>query len=242
MKPTDNSIELELVVFDIAGTTVQDNGFVERAFLRVSDRYALGLDSAWIKSRMGVHKLAVMREAIEQSQSVTTQQIDATPEELSECFERMIEHEVENGSAPAIPGANQLIKDLQCSGVKVAFTTGFSRATAEAVLIGAGLQADTLVASDEVDRGRPAPDIVLEAMKRVGVSDPYRIAVVGDTPSDLGSGTSAQARLVIGIGHGTHELHDLADYPHTNLVTDLEELREVLGVVVQFNKQEPQEC
>lgn len=217
---------VELVIFDIAGTTVQDIGFVERAFLAVSDRYGLGLDAAWIKPRMGVHKMAVMAEAIESGNPGTL----ATPELLATAFERAIDEEVESGAAPALPGAAELIADLRAAGVRVAFTTGFSRLTAIRVLEVAGLEGDALVASDEVARGRPAPDLVLEAMRRTGVLDASQVAVVGDTPSDLGCGTAAGAALVVGVGHGTHTLEELAGHRHTDLVADMHALRELLAV------------
>lgn len=216
---------LDLIIFDIAGTSVKDIGFVEHAFLSVSDRHKLGLDAAWIKPRMGVHKLAVMREALEHSGQIGT--ID--PKQLSREFEDAIDEQVDSGSAPALPGFIELFNDLRNAGVQVAFTTGFSRKTAESVLKGAGIDYDTLVASDEVLNGRPAPDIVLEAMHRTGVNNPHRIAVIGDTPSDLGSGVSANAALVIGVGHGTHDLHDLADHPHTHLAKDMSALRNILA-------------
>lgn len=219
------SASIELVVFDIAGTTVQDIGFVERAFLTVAAAHGLGLDAAWIKPRMGVNKLAVMREALECGGPGAV----GTPEELAQAFELAIDHEVESGAAPALPGAAELIKDLQAAGVRVAFTTGFSRKTALRVLEVAGLHGDAIVASDEVAKGRPAPDLVFESMRRTGVDRAASVAVIGDTPSDLGCGTAAGASLVVGIGHGTHTLDELADHPHTDLVPDLYSLRELLS-------------
>lgn len=216
---------IDLVIFDIAGTSVRDDGFVERAFLSVSQHHRLGLDAAWIKPRMGIHKLAVMREALDHAGNPS----DTTPEQLAAEFEKAIEREVQSGNAPAMPGFIELFDDLRESGVKVAFTTGFARTTAEMVLKGAGIAYDMLVASDEVTRGRPAPDIVLEAMRRTGVDNPSRIAVVGDTPNDLGSATNAHAALAIGVGHGTHRLEDLSDHPHTHLAANMNALRDILA-------------
>ncbi len=216
---------LQLVIFDIAGTSVRDDGFVERAFLSVSQHHQLGLNAAWIKPRMGVHKLAVMHEALEHSSTTK----DTTPEQLAAEFEQAIDREVQSGNAPAMPGFLELFNDLRNAGVKVAFTTGFSRTTAETVLKGAGIRYDTLVASDEVTIGRPAPDIVLEAMRRAGVEETSRIAVIGDTPNDLGSAMNAAAALAIGVGHGTHRLEDLADHPHTHLAANMIALRDILA-------------
>lgn len=219
------SMPLELVIFDIAGTSVQDHGFVQRAFLSVSDRHGLGLDAEWIKPRMGVHKLAVMREALAEAGRAG----EIEPERLAREFEEAIDDEVDVGAAPAMPGFLELQHDLLSAGIKVAFTTGFSRSTAETVLRGAGISYETLVASDEVRHGRPDPEIVLEAMRRSGVDNPGAIAVIGDTPSDLGSGMNANAAMSIGIGHGTHHLGDLQPHPHTHLAANFDELRVILS-------------
>lgn len=226
---------LQLVVFDIAGTSVRDNGFVERAFLSVSQRHQLDLNAAWIKPRMGVHKLAVMREALEHTDNAA----GTTPEQLAAEFEQSIDDEVQAGNAPAMPGFIELFNDLRAAGVQVAFTTGFSRTTAETVLKGASIAYETLVASDEVAQGRPAPDIVHEAMRRSGVDDPSRIAVVGDTPNDLGSAMNAGAALAIGVGHGTHRLDDLADHPHTHLAQNMNALRDILAQHSPIPSHEP---
>lgn len=223
MSSTDHT--LDLIIFDIAGTSVRDDGFVERAFLSVSHHHQLGLDAAWIKPRMGVHKLAVMREALDHANNPSA----TSPEQLAAEFEQAIDREVTSGNAPPMTGFIDLFNDLRCAGVKVAFTTGFSRTTAETVLKGAGIPYDILVASDEVDQGRPAPDIVLEAMRRAGVNDPARTAVIGDTPSDLGSAINAHAAMAIGVGHGTHRLDDLADHPHTHLAANMNALRDILA-------------
>ena len=50
---------------------------------------------------------------------------------------------------------------------------------------------DASVASDEVPRGRPHPDMIHHLMRQCGVGDPARVAKVGDTPADLAQGHAA---------------------------------------------------
>ena len=56
---------------------------------------------------------------------------------------------------------------------------------------------DTVVTSDDVERGKPSPDIVLKACKNLGV-EPVDAVAVGDTSSDVEAGKSAGC-VVIGI-------------------------------------------
>jgi beta-phosphoglucomutase-like phosphatase (HAD superfamily) len=78
-----------------------------------------------------------------------------------------------------------------------------------------------VVASDEVAHGRPAPDLIYEAMRRAGADDPGRVGVCGDTPSDLEAGHAAGCSMIVGVGHGTHTLEELAAHKHTHLFEDL---------------------
>jgi beta-phosphoglucomutase-like phosphatase (HAD superfamily) len=85
-----------------------------------------------------------------------------------------------------------------------------------------------VVASDEVINGRPAPDLIYEGMRRLDISDPSHVGVAGDSPSDLEAGTAAGCRIVVGVGHGTHTLAQLAEAPHTALLPDLTGLMDVI--------------
>jgi HAD superfamily hydrolase (TIGR01509 family) len=56
---------------------------------------------------------------------------------------------------------------------------------------------DVIVTSDQVGRGKPAPDIIFEACKRLDVK-PKNVVLVGDTDSDVKAGYAAGC-TVIGI-------------------------------------------
>ena len=70
-------------------------------------------------------------------------------------------------------------------------------------------------------RGRPAPDLILGAMARLGVEDPGAVVVVGDTVSDLEAGTAAGAGAVVGVLSGAHDEATLAAAPHTAILPDI---------------------
>lgn len=214
---------VELVTLDIAGTTVRDDGLVMRAFLRVADEHQLVRDEAWMKARMGVDKRQVFREALH-----LAGRDDSKALELSHRFDACIAAELHERPPVALPGALRTIRDLTEMGVRVAFTTGFSTSVGQMILDRMGWGYLVLVASDQVKAGRPAPDLIRECMRRTGTEDVAKVAACGDTPSDLGAGTNAGCRFVIGVGHGTHTLAELEKHPHTHLLPDLTTLVEVL--------------
>ena len=144
----------------------------------------------------------------------------------------MIEFYENDPDVESMPYAAATLLKLKKNGIKVALDTGFSRAIVDAVLKRLGWEkgqiVDATVASDEVEKGRPYPDLIFRSMALTGVTDPKAVAKVGDTPSDLKEGTAAGCGLVIGVTNGTHKEEELASYPHTHLIPSLESLPDLV--------------
>lgn len=214
---------IRLFVFDIAGTTVRDDRFVARAFRAAADSLSLRPDDEWVRARMGVDKREVFREMLRLGGSD-----DSLAPALIAKFEEVIEAELDRSPPEPLPGAAEAIAALSSQGVRIAFTTGFSTRTANSVIRRTPWERFPVVASDAVARGRPAPDLIEEAMRRSGITDARQVAVAGDTPSDLQAGRAAGCGLIIGVGHGSHTLDELRPHPHTHLMQDLSGLMEVV--------------
>lgn len=186
----------ELVVLDLAGTTVVDDGLVEGAFARAWERVK-GTDQGraaamqHVRDTMGQSKIEVFRAIADEE----------TAQELNIAFERALRELIDDGRCTAIPGAEEAVRALQARGLKVAFTTGFSASTAKAILKHLGWQdlADVVLTPEDAGRGRPAPDLALMSVIRTRTSSVAAMVVVGDTESDAGTGRSAGAGLVVGV-------------------------------------------
>lgn len=216
---------VDLFLFDLAGTTVVDDRRVEAAFLATAAENGLPCTPEVLQAHMGCHKEDVFRKLLTEAGRPT----DAAPK-LAERFEQAFAASVAQKPLQATVGAREAIDALVRAGVLVGFTTGFSRATADLVLRSMGWSNFPSVASDEVPHGRPAPDLILAAMRKAGVSDAKRVGIAGDTPSDLQAGAAAGCAVRVGVGHGTHTLEQLASAPHTHLLPTLVGLGEILVV------------
>jgi phosphonatase-like hydrolase len=212
--------DYELACLDMAGTTVRDDGAVEAAFdqalaaVGVSEgtpRYEAA--HRFVRQTMGWSKADVFAALL---------QPDPARRATAE-FASAYEAIVADGRVEPIPGAPDVLRALRAAGVKVCLTTGFAPSTRNALL-------DALAWRDEIDlalspadvgRGRPAPDLVLGAMARLGIDDPAHVAVVGDTVSDLEAGTAAGAGAVIGVLSGAHDEEALVAAPHTAILPDV---------------------
>ena len=86
---------------------------------------------------------------------------------------------------------------MRAAGVAVAVASSSPRARLDRTLRRAGL-ADAFAASvagDEVEHGKPAPDMFLEAAARLGVA-PARCAAIEDSPPGVAAGLAAGMRTV----------------------------------------------
>lgn len=72
----------------------------------------------------------------------------------------------------AYPEMRKFVELLATEGVPMAVASGSSLEAITAILAGTGLDAHlrTVVSADEVERGKPAPDVFLEAARRLGAA------------------------------------------------------------------------
>lgn len=96
------------------------------------------------------------------------------------------------------PNAGPVLSQLQASGVPTAIVTNTPRRLAEDILRRANLSADVLVGGTDVPHGKPAPDMVLLACEKLGVT-PAQAVMIGDTVYDRDAARAAGVRFA-GLG------------------------------------------
>ncbi len=210
-----NDPHLELFVFDLAGTTVKDDHVVQRAFESTARGVDLPAETEWLRAKMGWSKKRVFEALLE----LNGREADSAAQ-LVASFEQHLRDTYANEPIEPTKGAMDAIESLESSGTRVAFTTGFPRSIMDLILGSLGWSDRVSVASDEVEHGRPAPDLIQAAMRKAGVADPARVGAAGDTPSDLEAASAAGCSVVVGLGCGTHTLDELSRAPHTHLALD----------------------
>jgi phosphonatase-like hydrolase len=215
--------QFELACLDMAGTTVRDDGAVDAAFRAALDAVGVREGGAhfraaesFVRETMGWSKADVFGALLEPADAALA----------TETFARAYEARVAAGGAREIAGAREVFRVLRARGVAVCLTTGFAPSTRDALLDALRWQdeIDLALSPGDVGRGRPAPDMILGAMDRLGVAEPGAVVVVGDTTSDLEAGTRAGAGAVVGVLSGAHDEPTLAAAPHTALVADVTQL------------------
>jgi phosphonatase-like hydrolase len=225
--------KVDLVVFDMAGTTVHDDDAVNRCLCAALAGAGVKVSRDEVNEVMGMPKPVAIALLLERRKYHGS---SAPPAEVTaihdDFLQRMIAFYRTGSAVREIDGASEVFRQLRRAGVQLALDTGFSRDIVDAILQRLGWAGtdllDATVASDEVPRGRPHPDLVLQAMKLTGVKDARRVAKVGDTPSDLQEGHAAGCGFVIGVTNGSHTRQQLESHPHTHLIDNLRELPALL--------------
>ena len=209
----------ELIIFDMAGTTVYDaDGAVARCLCDTLEAAGYPVSMPAAIALMGIPKPVAIRQLLtEQNVTAGDSQIATLHQDF---VSRMLEYYRHSPEVVAITGAEDTFAALRCAGIKIALDTGFSRDIADAIIERLGWQdkIDASITSDEVENGRPHPDMIFALMSHFGISDPARVAKVGDTPSDLREGHAARCGWVIGVTEGTHTAAQLTSCPHTHLI------------------------
>jgi len=222
---------IKLAVFDMAGTTVYDKGFVHQAFIKGMESQGFEAAHDEVNVLMGLHKPEAIRIMLERRMDAA-----AITEELvmkiHDVFEQnLVAFYSNDPSVREIDGASEVFQKLQANGIKVALDTGFGRVITDTIIKRMGWDKgliDASAASDEVEKGRPHPFMIQKIMAEVGVDNVAEIAKVGDTPVDLEEGTNTGCSLVIGVTSGAYAEDELKKHQHTAIVPSIKEAAELI--------------
>src|SRR4051812_30634657 len=167
----------------MAGTTVTDDGVVERAFVEAMVGEGL-IDEGEVAGTLDIVRRTMGQSKIDVFRALLGDEAAAV--KANAAFEAAYDRAVARGEVGAVEGAEAAITKLRNAGVKVCLITGFAPSTRDAIISHLGWTdaVDLALSPADVGRGRPWPDLVLTAARHFGV-DVREVAVCGDTVSDL---------------------------------------------------------
>ncbi|MEU3298381.1 MULTISPECIES: HAD-IA family hydrolase [unclassified Streptomyces] len=196
------TIHADALLFDNDGTLVSSLASVRRCWTRWAHEYGITAEDF---ARVELHG----RPAAEIAADLLP--ADVVPEAVA----RIEQLEVEDvaGGVALLPGTAALLGSLPAE--RWAVVTSATRRLGEARLTEAGIRPKTLIAADDVTRGKPDPEPFLLAARTLGV-DPARCVVFEDAPAGLAAGRAAgMTTVALATTHAASEL--VADI----VVTDL---------------------
>lgn len=221
-------MEIALVVFDIAGTTLHDESNVAKVLQQTIQLAGVSVTVEEVNEVMGYAKPYAIRYLLQQKEDSRY----SDQAFISQLHDRFVaDMKTYYASHPAVrekDGVSVVFAALKAKGIKVALDTGFDRAITNVILERVGWQQqgliDAVATSDEVPFGRPYPYMIYRIMEELEIRSIQSVAKVGDTISDLEEGINAGCRYVIGVTTGAYTREELMKGPHTHLVATLDEL------------------
>ena len=205
------------VIFDMDGVVSDTQKFHAEAESEMLKDYHITMSPAEITKRFaGVADERMFKEIFDEHGVTTHPPIDNI------VFQKWdIMATIAYGRITPIPHALELIKTLRANDFKLAIASASTKVFINEVLGELKItdDFDTLVSAQEVERGKPAPDIFLLAAKRLGVT-PEESVVIEDGRSGM-IGAAAAGIKCIGL-IGENDKPD--EYPATQCVTSLSQV------------------
>ncbi len=223
-------MSIRLAVFDMAGTTIADEHAVASAFCNAFARFGYTITEDEVKPIMGYRKTVAIQMVLERMNADwDNERIEQIHDEF---VSEMLDYYEYSPDVKALPGAEDVFLSLKERGIRVVLNTGFPREIADVIMDRMqwkerGL-VDDYIASDEVDMGRPAPQMIQELMQRSGIDDPREVIKIGDTEVDVNEGRNAGCSLVVGITTGAFTREQLEPYHPDYIIDHLDGLPELI--------------
>ncbi|MGB4780215.1 phosphonatase-like hydrolase [Microbacterium sp.] len=224
--------DIDLAVFDIAGTTVDEGLQVYKVLEETARAHGASPSEADINRWHGSSKHEALKALLTDAEGVAPDEERLA--HVVEDFRSRLKAAYKAYPPAALPGIEDAIRQLREAGVKVVLNTGFDRDIVDLLLDALGWQGDVVVdgavCGSEVPEGRPAPFMIFRAMELSGVTDRGRVLVAGDTPRDLQAGLNAGAGYVVGVLSGAGTAEELGTERHTHILRSVADVPQLVGL------------
>jgi HAD superfamily hydrolase (TIGR01509 family) len=207
---------IEAIVFDLDGILIDSEHVWDEVRQQLADERGGRWNENASRDMMGMSSLEwsrYMRDVVGLSEE---------PEEISAEVVRRLEDRYRR-ELPLIPGAEQAVQRLAARW-PLALASSSNRELIDLVLESSGLGRyfEASVSSEEVARGKPAPDVFLEAARRLGVG-PTSCAAVEDSENGILAAKAADMRT-IAIPNPHYPPHEDALAAADVVIASIEEL------------------
>lgn len=215
-----------MVVFDMAGTTVDENNVVYKTLQKVINDAGFNFSLQQVlASGAGKEKLTAIKDIIALED---TKADDLIANKIYHSFVVELATAYDSFELKPQPGAQETFDALRAKNILVVLNTGYDENTAVNILEKlrweTSKQIDGLITASDVQNNRPNPDMILLAMQKFGIDNASEVIKVGDSIIDIEEGKNAGCSLSIGITTGAHTYEQLSSANPDHIINNLQEL------------------
>lgn len=209
-----------LLICDMAGTIIQENGAVYKAIANSLNRVGCNVANDEIREWHGRSKDEVISEVL--NRRFVSTQASEKYEEAMKIFNEDIHFQYFQNNPISLIADNipEFFNILRMNGIKIGLNTGYSKPMQEDILKFLKLDncIDHYISTDDVTRGRPYPYMIYHVMEEAGIQDIKTVAKAGDTIIDMQEGKNAGCGLTIGVLSGAVTRKDLENSKEADII------------------------
>lgn len=216
---------IKMVVFDMAGTTVDEQNVVYKTLHKALNAHGVAVDLNTVL-RIGAGK--------EKHQAIKDVLVEFMPSKLGhseaifEEFKKMLDEAYENLEVMPIKGVENVLLNLRQKGIIVVLNTGYNRQVAEKLLEklawDKNIHYDMLLTASDVEKGRPHPEMIHKAMEAFNITNTRFVLKAGDSAIDIEEGKNANCGVTIGVLSGAQTKEQLEVQNPDYILLSLSEL------------------
>ena len=227
------SQSIQLAMFDMAGTTVNDevDGYplMVISMMRAFAKHEIELAPDLINKHRGKEKLEAIQILLREVAELSPTDAERVGAAVYRDF--LLELKSNLSSISEIDGATELFRDLKSKNIYVGVGSGFPMQVVQAVISRLGWLDEGLLdyagSAERVGVGRPNPKMIHDAMERFNITDGSKVVKIGDTVVDVQEGKNAGVWTVAVLTGSQTEAQLMAASPDY-ILSSIRELRTLI--------------
>ncbi|AQW94300.1 HAD family hydrolase [Elizabethkingia anophelis] len=223
--------KIKLVVFDMAGTTIDENNLVYKTVRKAVNEYGYNVSlEEVLQYGAGKEKQQAIKDVLENC--TVEQNTEQQAEIIFTYFKKALEQAYDEVQVKPVKGVPELFTRLRSKGIKIALNTGYDSKTANKLLQQVGWEngrdVDAVITAEDVLNGRPHPDMIYKAMKDLTIDDSQFVLKAGDSEIDIEEGKNAGCGITIGVLSGAQTREQLQAANPDYILDSLAELDHII--------------
>ena len=221
-----------MVVFDMAGTTVNENNVVYKTLQKAINEKGFDFSlNQVLQEGAGKEKLQAIKSVLSVYGDIND---EVLANSIFQNFIKLLESAYDTMEILQQDNTAEVFAELKKNGILVVLNTGYNSQTANSLInkLGwvKGEHFNGLVTASDVKNNRPQPDMILLAMHQFDITDAQQVIKVGDSTIDIEEGRNAGCKFNIGITTGAHTKEQLVLANPDFILDNLLELLPIVGI------------
>ena len=187
-------MRIQAFIFDLDGVITDTSEFHYLGWKRLADEEGIPFTRADNENLRGVSRRESLKRMLN-GRVISEEQAEAWMARKNRYYVDFIDKLT---PANILPGARELLGELKAARIQTAIASSSKNATLVVDRLQIAALIDALVDGSMVSQSKPAPDLFLEAARRLG-AEPARCVVVEDAEAGVEAGNAA-GMLTLGLG------------------------------------------